>query len=177
MKFAVICLCLLLTTLQASRAQPASLTSWDSYVPRTLESIIENNQPLAAELEADSPSSKNLVLLTANSFQSKVKLVFLGQSRQLTAEHSKLLGYWGKMLKINDDLGTVFATEMLFREGTKDYWIPVQKPLLNFLPQEVKPGESFTGYIVWIGSMKTGGQWDSLFAMNGFDAPASKSTQ
>jgi hypothetical protein len=61
-----------------------------------------------------------------------------------------------------------FKTEVLFREGKKDYWIAVQNVLLEALPKEVKPGKALTGYIVWIGAIKTRKDWHCLFAMNDF---------
>ena len=89
----------------------------------------------------------------------------------MQGKRAELLEYWKKMLKRSDDLINVFGTEMLFKEGDKEIWIAVQKPLLDPLPKEVAVGKSFTAYIIWMGAIQDGNHWEWLFAMNEFDTP------
>jgi hypothetical protein len=147
--------------------QQEDQSKWDKYQPRTLQSIIDVHQKYLEELD---------IFLSAESFPSRVKLVYLGKSRPLEGKHYELLKDWNKMIGIKDDLVSVFGTEMLFREGKKEYWIAVQKPLLDPLPKEVVVGKQFTAYIVWMGAIKDGDHWEWLFAMNEFDTPTESST-
>jgi hypothetical protein len=148
----------------------------DLYKPRTLQSIIDAHQEAVKELESDPSGYRNRILLSSDSFQSTVTLVFLGKSRPLQGKRAELLEYWKKMLKRSDDLVSIFGTEMLFREGKKEYWIAVQRPLLDPLPKEVAVGKPFTAYIIWMGAIQDGNCWEWLFAMNEFDPPTESST-
>jgi hypothetical protein len=152
-------------------SQKDDQSKWDKYQPRTIQSIMDAHQAVLIESDANAPNKDTQVALTADSFPSRVTLVFLGKSRSLHGKRAVLVDYWGKMLKINDDLVSVFGTEMLFKEGEKEFWIAVQKPLLDFLPKEVAIGKPFTAYIIWMGAIKDGDHWEWLFAMNEFDNP------
>jgi hypothetical protein len=156
--------------------QQGDQSSWDKYQPRTLQSIIDAHQDGLREFESDPSGYRNRLLLSSDSFQSKITLVFLGKSRPLLGKRAELLEYWKKMSKRSDDLISVFGTEMLFKEGDKEIWIAVQKPLLDPLPREVAIGKSFTAYIIWMGAIQDGNHWEWLFAMNEFDAPRDEST-
>jgi hypothetical protein len=142
--------------------QQGDQSKWDKYQPRTIQSIIDAHNEYLADTD---------IFLSAESFPSRVTLIFLGKTRPLQDNHAKLVEYWKKMLRINDDLVNVFGTEMLFREGDKELWIAVQKPLLDPLPKEVAVGKPFTAYIIWMGAIKDRSHWEWLFAMNEFDAP------
>lgn len=148
-------------------SQQEDQSKWDKYQPRTIQSIIDAHTEYLADTD---------VLLSAESFPSKVTLIFLGKTRPLQDNHAKLVAYWKKMLNINDDLVSVFGTEMLFKEGDKEIWIAVQKPLLDPLPKEVSIGKPFTAYIIWMGAIKDGDHYEWLFAMNEFDTPPESST-
>jgi hypothetical protein len=97
-----------------------------------------------------------------------VRLVYSGKTRPLPAEHGVLLDFWRKMLKDQAPSADEFATEVLFKEGTAERWIVVQKPLLDPL-SKVKDGQTVNSYVIWIGAIKAGEHWEWLFAMNGFD--------
>jgi hypothetical protein len=109
--------------------------------------------------------------LSAESFPSKVTLVYLGKSRPLEGRRAELVEGWKKMLKITDDVVSVFGTEMLFKEGDREFWIAVQKPLIESMTREIAVGKPFTAYVIWMGAIKSEKHWEWLFAMNAFDSP------
>jgi hypothetical protein len=139
---------------------------WNEYQPRTLESIIQIHDQDIHDLDSD--SKKKAMLLTGDSFPSRTVLVYTGKFRPLPADKQKLLSAWRLMLKSAAPPDDEFKTEVLFREGKKNHWIAVQNVLLKALPDEVKPGKSVTGYIVWIGAIRSRKDWQWLFAMNDF---------
>ena len=142
---------------------------WKKYEPRTLRSIMEMFPDPPEELL---DSTKNQVILPGVSLTSKVKLVYLAKSRPLPANKKELMTSWMRSVGLPASKVDLFLTEVLFREGTEEHWIAVQKPLLAALPKEVKKGQSFDGYVVFMGTIKkVGGQREWLFAMNEFDAP------
>jgi hypothetical protein len=146
-------------------AQHQSEGHWEDYAPRTLQWIVDTHREESKRLD----SKKKAVLLTGDSFQSRVSLVYSGESRPLPVEDAVLLDFWRKMLKEQAPLAEEFATEVLFKEGSTERWIVVQKPLLDPLSKEVRSGQTVTGYVIWVGAIKAGKRWEWLFAMNGFD--------
>jgi hypothetical protein len=165
MKVRSIFLICVLASPAATYAQRQSESHWAAYQPRTLQWIIDMHHEEIKQLN----SKKKAVLLTGNSFQSQVRLVYSGESRPLSVEEGVLLDSWRKMLKDQAPSAEEFATAVLFKEGTTERWIVVQKPLLEPLSREVKNGQTVNGYVIWIGAIKVGKQWKWLFAMNGFD--------
>jgi hypothetical protein len=92
----------------------------------------------------------------------------------------ELLRKWEKMMKRPVSVVELFQTEVLFREGNKEYWLPVQKPLIDALKKEVKFGQAINAYVIFMGGAKLGGaklenRWEWLFAMNEFNANQSQS--
>ena len=114
-------------------------------------------------------------LVSAHSFPSRVKLVYLGNSRPVSGKRLKLLRFWDKMIKRPESVMEFFQTEMLFREGKMEHWLLVQKPLPAALRKEVKPGQAINAYVIFMGGAKLENRWEWLFAMNEFDATQSQS--
>jgi hypothetical protein len=139
---------------------------WDRYEPRTLRSIINTNQEFAQKLN----SNKKAMLLTGDNFPSKVRLTYLVDSRPLPVEQKELLDGWRKASKDNAPPEDVFTTQVRFEEDSREYWILVQKPLLDALPKELSRGQTLDAYVMWIGAIKVGKRWEWLFAMNEFVA-------
>lgn len=142
---------------------------WSRYEPRTIQSIIKMHDQ---DLPHDNFVGDQL-FISADSFPSRVKLAYLAKSRPLSTKKNLVLETWRRMLKnqVPSDLNEVFSTEVLFREGTEEYWIAVQKPLLEPLPKEVKTGQVVDAYVILMGAIKVDDHWEWLFAMNEFDAP------
>jgi hypothetical protein len=139
---------------------------WGQYEPRTLQSIIDTNQEFAKKLNSD----KKAMLLTGDNFPSKVRLTYLVDSRPLPAEQKVLVDSYRKAMKDNAPAADVFTTQIRFEEDSREYWILVQKPLLDALPKELSKGQALDAYVMWIGAIKVGRHWEWLFAMNEFEA-------
>ena len=139
---------------------------WDQYEPRTLRSIIDTNQEFAKKLN----SNKKAMLLTGDNFPSQVRLTYLVDSRALPTEQKVLLDAWRKASRDIAPPEDVFTTQVRFEEDSREYWILVQKPLLDALPKELSRGQALDAYVMWIGAIKVGKRWEWLFAMNEFEA-------
>jgi hypothetical protein len=139
---------------------------WGRYEPRTLQSIIDTNQAFAKKLNSD----KKAMLLTGDNFPSRVRLTYLADSRPMPAEQKVLLNSYRKSMGENAPPEDVFTTQVRFEEDSREYWILVQKPLLDELPKELSKGQTLDAYVMWIGAIKVGKRWEWLFAMNEFEA-------
>lgn len=138
---------------------------WGRYEPRTLQSIIDTNQEFAKKLNLD----KKAMLLTGDNFPSKVRLTYLTDSRPLPTEQKVLLDSYRKSMGENAPPEDVFTTQVRFEEDSHEYWILVQKPLLDALSKELSKGQALDAYVMWIGAIKVGKRWEWLFAMNEFE--------
>jgi len=152
-------------------AQREENDPWAKYQHRTIQSIIDVHYGSALDTDPTLAGAHKNVLLSSDSFPSRTTLVFLGKSRPLQGERAELMSQWGKMMGRTEDLAALFSTEMLFREGSNEFWLPVQRPLLDPLLKEVGIGRPFSACVIWMGGVRTEGQWDWLFAMNEFDSP------
>lgn len=144
---------------------------WGAYKPRSLQSIIEMNQGLAHDLESDTGGWAGRFLLTGDNFPSTVTLVYLGKSRPIAGKRLDLLKAWAKSMGRTDEDVAKFGTEMLFREGHREYWIAVQKPLVGEIKTDAAGGIPIEGFIMWMGAVQVDDHWEWLFAMNRFDNP------
>lgn len=93
--------------LSGLRAQERS--SWDDYVPRTLQSVIDQH--------AESARSTD-VLYTADNFPSRSTVTYAGQKRTLSGKRADfLVKYFTKVLR-QPQLAALFKSEILVREGS-----------------------------------------------------------
>jgi hypothetical protein len=143
--------------LSDSRAQQ---NPWADYQRRTLQSVIDMHVDSTPQLD---------FLLSAHSFPSQVRLAYVGNTRPVTGKRLELLRKWVKMTRHPESVVELFQREVLFREGNKAHWLPVQKPLIEALKKEVKPGGAINAYVIFMGGAKFGHSWEWLFGMNEFD--------
>lgn len=131
--------------------------NFDSYRPYSLAQAI-----------ADHPHQEQADwVVEAGIFKYRVRVTYTGQQREMTANVKQLLGHWVRALGHDPKILDLFKNEILIREGTSQYWLPIQETLLPFLAKEVKPGGAVELYIIMIGSAKT--EW--VFAVNEFQSP------
>jgi hypothetical protein len=150
-----------------------SQDQWDRYQPRTLKSIVDKHNLKELDSLKGVDPKKNAIFLTADEFPSQTKLVSTGEFRPLPAKKMVLLKEWRMMWKdrpLQAPPPDTYKTEVQFKEGTEEFWIAVQQPLLDNNPSELRKGEAINGYVVVIGAVRVGRRWEWLFAMNRFDS-------
>jgi hypothetical protein len=146
---------------------------WAKYLPRTLDQIIKNN---AAKVLDDPDIVKSFpdgdtAVLTRDSFTSRVKVTYTGQSRSISPKRKELIKDWLTVTYPDrrDEYFKLLDTEFLFTETLIEYWLPVQSPLVQALQEELKKGDEVTLYVAWVGARKASGKVDWVFLVNGFD--------
>lgn len=147
----------------AAHSVDAQNFDYDRYKPRTLSELIELNNPKLED------SAKKLFITSGDWFHSQVKMQYVGTSRPLSAEHKDLLENWKKSFKISEKVAAMFENEFLFREGEKDFWLPVQKQVASYFPKELKKDEIVTLYLFFGGGVKTREKSEYLFLVNDFE--------
>jgi hypothetical protein len=141
---------------------------WERYESRTLSEVIGIHRDSDVFRQMD--SDKKAMLLTGDDFASQVKLVYLGKERKVSDVRAVLLNAWRKSFKDTAPPEDEFTTEFLFKEGSEEHWLVVQKSLVDAIPKELKKGAVINAYVIWIGAIKAEADWEWLFAMNEFVA-------
>ena len=134
---------------------------WDKYKPRTLDEIINQHSK-------DAPSAKGF-LFTGDLFPSRVKVLYTAQQRPLNKERKHFISQFFKSVN-RLELAELFTSEFLFKEGSVQYWLPVQEQLIEHFKRELKNGDKTVLFVNWIGAYNSNGKVDWIFIVNEFEA-------
>ncbi|MDX6710135.1 MAG: hypothetical protein QOH96_1151, partial [Blastocatellia bacterium] len=149
--------------LVVTRNGEKSIKGYEDYVPRTIRQIIQEHSDLKIL------SKNNLsMLLTGDTFSSRVKAVYTGQSRKISPEKKQHLDMLVTSFNVDQKIIDQYGTEFLFLEGTTEHWLPVQARLIPMFGKELKKGEQVTLYTEWVGAKKIGGKWEWIFMVHEF---------
>src|SRR2546428_4713691 len=145
---------------------------WKKYQPRTLDQIIKNHATKVLDdpdILMNFPDGSTAVL-ARDSFTSKVKVTYTGQSRSISPKRKEIISNWLTVTYPDrrDEYFKLLDTEFLFTETLIEYWLPVQNPLIQPLQEELKKGDEVTLYVAWVGARKESGKVDWLFVVNRF---------
>jgi len=91
------------------------------------------------------------IRLSYNSFTSRVKVVYTGESRKIAERKRFVINIWLKTLGKPKEILDLFETEYLFKENNEEYWIPVQKAASAKLSKEFKKGDAAMIFVAWLG--------------------------
>lgn len=137
------------------------LAGWESYIPRTLMSVIEANQ---AQISGDTTYS-------ADNFATRARVSYQGRVQPIPPSRLKFLGEYLGKFRGHPEWVSHYSEQILCRENGKDYWLPIQTGVLRYFKDEVAAGATVEVFVTWIGALKTGDQIDWLFTVNEFQLP------
>lgn len=151
----------------------AQSSSWDLYEPRTLKEItntiaaksLKNPDVLIRDDKKDVS-----IILSYNSFQSRVKASYTGTSRKVSDQRKEVISLWLKTLGKPKEILYLFENEYLFTEDKVEYWLPVQKQVASYFTKELKNSDTVSLFIVWLGARKDAKSVDYVFLTNEFEA-------
>ena len=136
--------------------------TWDRYKTRTLGEIVQQHSNTETLKGSDA-------FFTGDEFPSQVRVTYTGSSRKMSPARLEHITRWIKTTGRSPEIGKVFQTELLFLEGSVEYWLPVQSQVIPFFAKELKKGDRVTLYTIWIGGYKCAGKWDWIFLVNEFE--------
>lgn len=90
-------------------------------------------------------------VIEAGSFKYRVRATYTGQQRGIKANVKQLIANWVKSLGLDATLLDLFKHEILVREDGSQYWLPIQEQLLQYIVQELRPGDMVDLYIMRVG--------------------------
>jgi hypothetical protein len=155
---------ILATGLALHLAAAEEESTWDAYVPRALAAIITQHE---------SDASKTDRYFTSDNFPSRIKVLFLGKKRSLPRERGSFLDQYFKTVK-QPEFRKYFKSEVLVREGTQDYWLPIQGAILPAFENDVKPQTEVEVFVTWLGATRIAGKLEWIFTINEFEATESQ---
>jgi hypothetical protein len=88
----------------------------------------------------------------------RARASYTGRSRDLEAEELAFIRLWLRSIRREDAVG-IFTTSHLFTVDGADYWLPVETPVAEFFPKELKPGDRIDLYVAEIGGTRRGDEW------------------
>ncbi|HSK71624.1 MAG TPA: hypothetical protein VK892_08015 [Pyrinomonadaceae bacterium] len=154
-------------------SQTFAQSSWDLYQPRTLKEIITTIAAKSLknpDVHIRDEKKDISIILSYNSFQSRVKATYTGSSRKVSDKRKEFISIWLKTLDKPKEYLDLFENEYLFIEDKVEYWLPVQKQVASFFSEELKKGDTVTLFVVWLGARKDKNSIDYIFLMNEFEA-------
>jgi hypothetical protein len=134
---------------------------WEIFKPRTLKDVI------AITTKAVRPDDS--MFLAHDQLESKVEVIFTGQSRPISEARKTFIKTWVGMLR-SDQKGyaELYEREYLYKEGSDEYWLATSKPITNYFEKELKPGDKMDLYLISIGAYRSKGEIDCVLLVEEF---------
>jgi hypothetical protein len=147
-------------------------SSWDRYKPNTFENV------LTLANQASSPEknpSISFYIETSGEHQipSCVKAEYTGMFRGISEVRLFLIDAWSGIFGPDrkQEIADILKHEVLLVENGKEYWIPVQEPLIPYMEKELTKNESVIVFIIWVGSSYLSKETDHIFVIGEFTKP------
>lgn len=152
-----------LILLCVSHVAAQDLANWDRFQPRTMSEIIEQGSKSSLfSLE------ENTVIFTNRFFPSRVTLTYTGESRKISSETKRFIEGWVNSVAHHPRLLRLFHRELLFTDGSFQYWLPVPNNGPSY-ERVLRKSETVTLFVTPIGMEKYSGQAQWFFVVNKFE--------
>jgi hypothetical protein len=140
---------------------------WDIFKPRTLKEVIS--------ITTKNVRPDDSMFLAQDQLESKVEVVFTGQSRPIIDERKFLINTWFGMLRSQQkELAKHYEREYLYKEGSEEYWLPTSTPITKYFDKELKPGDKMDLYLISIGAYRNKDEIDCVLLVEEFQKRATK---
>lgn len=143
----------------------ASQSAWDSNRPRSIASIISAERGKVLDVFAVEPERR--IALSGHSFPSLGSIQYMDSARATSAKRLDLIRRWVASYGIDPAVHGMFESEMLFREDSLYFWLPVQRPLIPYITAEVRREDPVTLFLVWAGAYGSAANIDWVFLVYG----------
>lgn len=140
---------------------------WNEYQPSTLAAIVEEHRAFLED------GRKGDYALEPGTDRHRVTVRYLGRPRSIPGSRRAFLGAWARSVRPSRPVQELFDEEILVKEGSREYWVPVQRVLMPALEKELDPGDQVELFVVFIGGRVP----DWIFLVNEFDAAARRDRQ
>jgi len=138
---------------------------WEIFKPRTLKEVIS--------ITTKAVRPDDAMFLAQDQLESKVEVVFTGESRPLAKARKTFIETWFGMLRADQKKhAELYEREYLYKEGDVEYWLPTSKPITKYFDKELKPGDRMDLYLISTGAYRSGGEIDCVLLVEEFQKQA-----
>jgi hypothetical protein len=153
---------------EMSGALPKKARTTDDYKVRTMKEIATAGSVLLRE-DAGPEGER---FLDGDLFPSRVRATYRGGVRPVGKEKKELIAQWAARYAGNPDHYTQpYTNEVLFRASGVDHWLVVKNATLPELKRQLKKGGSVDLYLVRLGALKKGDNWQWVLLVDMFAKP------
>ena len=135
-------------------------STWDRYQPRELREIIEAH---AGEFDDNLARVDSTIAVSADDFPSRAWLEYTGLERPFAPDRKSVFRRWLRSMGRDTSRAALYEIEWLFREGEREFWLPMPNEVLSWGRENVQPGERVEVFVLWLGVVTVGGKADWLF--------------
>ncbi len=151
--------------LLAGRVSAHAQDNWDNYQPGTLKELLKRHGGLTESAET---RNARLHLLFTDSFPTRVKVNYTGEKRAIPAKRKEFIDAWARSRALKQEIVDLFQEELLFKEDSTEYWLPVQKQVIPYFAEELKKGDTVELFLIVTGAKIESGVADWVFLVNEF---------
>jgi len=140
---------------------------WEIFKLRTLKEVIS--------ITSKAVRPGDSMFLASNQLESKVEVVFTGQSRPIIKARKSFITMWVGTLRADQKgYDELYEREYLYKEGPEEYWLATSKPITKYFDKELKPGDKMDLYLISIGAYRSKDDIDCVLLVEEFQKPAAQ---
>ena len=137
---------------------------WEKFKPRTLKEVISTT--------TNAVRPDDSMYLAQNQLESKVEVIFTGQSREISKARKSFIEIWfGTLRAEQKKLAALYEREYLYKEGDVEHWLPTSTPITKYFDKELKPGDKMHLYLISIGAYRVDSNIDCVLLVEEFQKP------
>ncbi len=155
--------------LKEKTAPPEDKIEW-IFAVEAFQKSVYKTQPLAAAIDPKLESSvdKADFQIDPRQVKSKSSLVFTGEVRNASDAKIRFLERWAEKNEVPLGVVALFREEARFREGEREYWLPVRKTILDEMRARLKKGETVEIHTILAGGFKQRDAFEWVFIVGEF---------
>lgn len=145
--------------------------NFDKYKARTLAGIPLINRQTTDDILRKAKLEEKQDFISFDLFYSRVRVEFTGERRAVAPSRLELIKTWGKRQNISKKNTSLYENKFLFKEGDRQFWIPVEKKLEEALLKDIEANDMITLFVIHVGGRKAAmaNDYDWLFLSTAFE--------
>jgi hypothetical protein len=128
------------------------------------------SQPLAAAIDKslEGAGRKQDFLIDARQVKSKSRLVYTGEVRKVGEKKLRFLQLWLEDRGLPPQVIGLLQQEVRFREGDRNYWLPIRKKTLDEMAEQVRKGDEIIVHTILAGGVPQADAIEWVFVVGDF---------
>lgn len=131
-----------------------------AYTEQPLSDAVDKNLKVSGK--------KDEFLVDSRQVKSKSKVVFTGEIREAGEKKMRFLKAWAESQDYPLGILQLLTQEAHFREGDKDYWLPIRRKIADDMAAQLKKGDEVTIHTILAGGIPEISSIDWVFIVGEF---------